>query len=229
MRSTPQSLPTSTESLNLADPFPETRMVATPLVVTRAAVCALRLQITVVPGPNSMRAPLPTLTAPYVPGARSQRAFPGMRSPLLQSWPTFTLTELLGSHAGKGSVTPHAAATSPGSVTQLSSQLGMPLPSRSPRSGPSNGLTQSGSEAGSPIIAQVGKEQSLFANTSKKERVPQTPLAATCPGAGTQAFLAWKRPHRDRRGAGEQLTPRLQAGGSIERLAIRSLVMPSAR
>ncbi len=79
-------------------------------------------------------------------------------------------------------------------------------------------------------MAQVGEVQRLSANTWKKERVPQTWLAATRPGAGTLALFPWKRPHLPRPvTSGAQFTPRLQPGGSIERLDIRALIMPSAR
>ena len=68
MRSIPQSLPTSSELLKRMEPASGTRTVAGPVLVTRAAVRAFRLQITVVPGAKSMRPPLRTSTEPHTPG-----------------------------------------------------------------------------------------------------------------------------------------------------------------
>jgi hypothetical protein len=87
MLSTPQSLPTSQELLNLTIPFPGTRTRAGPpaCVVTRTAACVVSPQMTVVPGAKSRRPPFVIRTMPYVPAARSQRPFPGITSPTLQS------------------------------------------------------------------------------------------------------------------------------------------------
>src|SRR5262249_32043839 len=140
-------------------------------------------------------------------------------SPKLQSVPALTETVWEGAHAGKGRVTWHIAATSPRSTLQSLSQLGFPLPFRSPTMGGAKDVLQSdlGPWPAGSMLAQPGGQSEgsgLLRNTSKKLPVehmlsPTTwllwPKLARLPRIVPQRLILFGR---------AQLTPKLHPGAS---------------
>jgi hypothetical protein len=204
--------------------------VAGPELVMRTAFRANRLQTTVWPAPKSSRPPSFTVIVPYVPAGRSQRPFPGRVSETpSQSVFPWTSTPSSGLHAGSGKATPHAAATSPGSMRQFPSQLGVESPSRSPMRGGVHDWVQSGVAASSPIMSQSGAQfTGSFRNTWWKEPVAHILFATSWPGSGMSAPDARSTPHSQFRPT-FTLTVQLGPGDSIARFFSRADLMPRTK
>src|SRR5690349_12202046 len=152
-----------------------------------------------------------------------------MASSLLQSLFRVTTIGRPGSQGGKGSVTPQASATSLGSTTQLASQLGCPLPSRSPNSGGVHGSSHDGELPGSSTwLHMLSVHGGTLLKTSKNDLVPHTWFPTTWPGAANRPPSEWKYPQPPYFWiVGPQSTPTLQPGGSVNMLCTRAIRIPS--
>src|SRR5688500_515065 len=115
--------------------LPETSIVAAASASSSALCESASSQKTYAPPVSVSLAAVWSDTRPYVPGARSQRPFPGVVSaPRAQSRPATASTSFARLQVGNGVGNPQAAARSPASTTHwpdATLQLAVPAPSAS--------------------------------------------------------------------------------------------------